>query len=119
MRQYSGWFCFVLLLGAVLGFAAGKWETAAQAQTVDNKTTRYLAGTIAYGQALDAFVLFDSQTNRLVAYSITGNKKLELIAVRDVSYDLKPVSFGKHEPTVQQMKEDFEKAEKEKEKKDK
>lgn len=119
MRQYAGWFCFVLLLGAVIGFAAGKWESKAQAQTIDDKTTRYLAGTIAYGQALDAFVLFDSQTNRLVAYSITGNKKLEVIAVRDITYDLKAISFGKHEPTVQQMKDDFDKAEKDKEKKDK
>jgi hypothetical protein len=124
MRQYTGWFCFVLLLGAVIGFAAGKWDTKAEAQSVDNKTTRWLAGTVTYGQALDAFLLFDSQTNRLMAYSITGNKKLELIAVRDVSYDAKPVSFGKQEPTVQQMKEDFERAEKErldreKEKKDK
>ena len=117
MKQAAGWFCFVLLLGAVAGFAAGKWDVAAQ--TVDNKTTRYLAGVVTYGQSLDAFMLFDSQTNRLAAYSITGNKRLEVIAIREVSWDLKPVSWGKQEPTVQEMKDAFEKSEKEKEKPEK
>ena len=120
MKQYSGWFCFVLLLGSVIGFAAGKWDSTVHAQAVDNKTTRWLAGTISYGQSTDAFMMFDSQTNRLVAYTITGNRKLELLAVRDVTWDLKPVSYGRQEPAVQQMKEEADKAEKEKtEKKDK
>ncbi len=114
MRNFAGWFCFVLLAGAVAGFAAGKWD--AQAQTVDNKTSRYLAGTLTYGTATEAFMLFDSQTNRLVAYTITGNRRLEVLAVREVSWDLKPVSWGKQEPTVQEMRDAFEKAEKEREK---
>lgn len=111
MKSYAGWFCFVLLLGVVLGFSAGKSDV--QAQSVDNKSTRYLAGVISYGQAQDAFCLFDTQTNRLSAYTIAGNKKLELMAVRELSWDLKMVSWGKQEPTVQEVKEAFEKAEKE------
>jgi len=111
VKNVAGWFCFVLLLGSVIGFAAGKWE--AQAQTLDNKSTRYMAGVVTYGQATDAFMLFDTQTNRLIAYTIGGNKKLELMAVREVSWDMKMVSWGKQEPTVQEVKDAFEKAQKE------
>jgi hypothetical protein len=117
MKNVAGWFCFVLLLGAVAGFAAGKWDV--QAQSLDNKSTRYLAGVVTYGQAQDAFCLFDTQTNRLVAYTIGGNKRLELMAVREVSWDLKMVSWGKQEPTVQEVKDAFEKAEKERLEKEK
>ena len=111
MKNAAGWFCFVLLLGTVLGFAAGKMDV--QAQTVDNKSTRYLAGVVTYGQSTDAFMLFDTQTNRLVAYTIGGNKRLELMAVRELSWDMKMVSWGKQEPTVQEVKDAFEKAQKE------
>src|SRR5262245_22822536 len=110
MRQFSGWFCFVLLLGAVAGFAAGKWDLTAQ--TIDNKTSRYLAGTVSFAPASDAFMLFDSQTNRLAAYTITPNKRLEVLAVREVSWDLRSVSWGRHEPSIQEMKEAVEKSEK-------
>jgi hypothetical protein len=44
---------------------------------------------------------------------VTGNKKLELVAVREVSWDLKPVSYGKQTPLVQEMKSIFEKSLKE------
>ena len=111
MRNASGWFCFVLLLGAVAGFAAGR-SGEVVAQTVDNKSTRYLTGVVTYGQASDAMLLFDTQTNRMVAYTITGGKSLEVIAVREVSWDFKPVSWGKQEPSVQVMKDAFEKSEK-------
>ena len=111
MRNAAGWLCFVLLLGTVAGFAAGKWD--ATAQTVDNKSTRYLAGTIAYGQATEAFLLFDTQTNRLVAYTIAGNRRLEVLAVREVSWDLKPVEWGRQEPPVKEMRDAWDKAEKE------
>lgn len=111
MKNYAGWFCFVLLAGAWIGFAAGKSDV--QAQSVDNKSTRYLAGVVSYGQAQDAFCLFDTQTNRLSAYTFGGNKKLELMAVRELSWDLKMVSWGKQEPTVLEVKDAFEKAEKE------
>jgi hypothetical protein len=107
----AGWLCFVLLLGAVAGFAAGKGDLSAQ--TIDNKTSRYLAGTLTYGQSSEAFLLFDSQTNRLAAYTVSGNKRLELIAVREVSWDFKPVAWGKQEPQVQEMKDAWEKSEKE------
>lgn len=117
MKTYAGWFCFVLLLGVCLGFAAGKFEV--QAQSVDNKSTRYLAGVVSYGQAQDAFCLFDTQTNRLSAYTFGGNKKLELMAVRETSWDMKMVSWGKQEPTVQEVKEAFEKAEKDRVEKEK
>jgi hypothetical protein len=110
MRQAAGWFCFVLLLGVVTGFSAGRWEL--QAQSIDNKSTRYLAGTLTYGQSTDAFVLFDTQTNRLALYTVGGNKKLELMAVRDSTWDFRLVSWGKQEPTVQEIKEAYEKAEK-------
>ncbi len=29
MKNASGWFCFVLLLGAVAGFSAGRWDVQA------------------------------------------------------------------------------------------
>jgi len=117
MKNASGWFCFVLLLGAVAGFSAGRWDV--QAQSVDNKSTRYLAGTISYGQGTDAFMLFDTQTNKLLAYTVGGNKRLELMAAREVTWDLKLSSWGKQEPTVQEVKDGFEKAEKEREKHEK
>lgn len=113
MRNNAGWFAFVALLGLVAGFGFGRFESPAQAQSLDNKTSRWLAGTVTVSAGQDAFMLFDSQTHRLVAYTISGSKKLDVIAVRDVSYDLKPVSFGKQEPTVQDMKDIWEKAEKE------
>ena len=31
MRNMAGWFCFVLLLGVVAGFAAGKWDVSGTA----------------------------------------------------------------------------------------
>jgi len=111
MKAYAGWFCFVLLAGAIAGFAAGKGDAAAQ--SIDNKSTRYLAGVVTYGQASDAFLLFDTQTNRLVAYTVAGNRRLELMAVREVSWDMKMVSWGKQEPSVQEVKDAFDKAEKE------
>src|SRR5262245_5019422 len=111
MKAYAGWFCFVLLLGVVAGFAAGRGEVSAQ--TIDNKTSRYLTGTITYGQSADAFMLFDSQTNRLAVYTVDAVKRLELLAVREVSWDFKPVMWGKQEPTVSAVKEAFDKSEKE------
>lgn len=116
MKNAAGWLCFVLLLGAVAGFAAGRGDVAAQ--SVDNKTTRFLAGTVSYGQGTEAFLIFDTQTNRLVAYTIAGNRRLEVLAIREVSWDLKPVEWGKQEPSVKEMRDAFEKAEKEKEKKE-
>ena len=117
MRNAAGWFCFVLLLGVVAGFAAGKSDV--HAQSVDNKSTRYLAGVVTYGQSQDAFVLFDTQTNRLVAYTFAANKKLELMAVRELSWDMRMVSWGKHEPTVQEVKDAAEKAERDRLEKEK
>ena len=114
MKPYSGWVAFALLLGAVAGFGMGRFERTAEAQTVDNRTSRWLAGSVAIGGGQDAFALFDSQTNRLVFYTISGNKKLEVIAVREISYDLRPVAHGKQEPTVQEMKDAWEKSEREK-----
>ena len=117
MRNAAGWFCFVLLLGVVAGFAAGKRD--ASAQTIDNKSTRYLAGTLSYGQATEAFVLFDTQTNRLVAYTIGGNRRLEVLAVREVSWDLKPIEWGRQEPSVKEMRDAYERAERERLEKEK
>jgi hypothetical protein len=107
----AGWFCFVLLLGVVLGFTLGKADV--NAQTVDNQSTRWMAGTISYGQE-DAFMLFDTQTHRLIAYTVTPTKRLEIIAVREISWDLKPIEYGKQNPTVKTMRDDYQKAEKEK-----
>ena len=120
MKNASGWFCFVLLLGAVAGFSAGRSGGAVQAQSIDNKSTRYLAGTMTYGTSTDAFMIFDTQTNKLLAYTIGGNRKLELLAAREITWDLKLSSWGKQEPTAQEVKDAFEKADKaqhEKEKK--
>ena len=110
MKNSAGWFCFVLLLGTVVGFSAGKWDV--EAQTIDNKSTRYLVGTISYGTASDAFLLFDTQTHRLVAYTMGGNKQLELIAVRELSWDLKMVSWGRQKPTVADVREAYDRAQK-------
>ena len=114
MKPASGWIAFTLLLGAVVGFGAGRFDRTAEAQSIDNKTTRWIGGSMSIGGGIDAFVLFDSQTNRMAMYSIAGNKKLEVLAVREVSYDMRPVIFGKQEPTVQEMKEAWEKSEREK-----
>lgn len=114
MKPASGWIAFTLLLGAVVGFGAGRFDRTAEAQSIDNKTTRWIGGSMSIGGGVDAFVLFDSQTNRMAMYSIAGNKKLEVLAVREVSYDMRPVIFGKQEPTVQEMKEAWEKSEREK-----
>ena len=114
MKPYSGWIAFTLLLGLTAGFGMGRFERDANAQAADNKTTRWLAGSVAIGGGQDAFALFDSQTNRLIFYTITGSKKLEVLAIREVSYDLRPVSHGKQEPTVQEMKDAWEKSEREK-----
>jgi hypothetical protein len=117
MRNAAGWFCFVLLLGAVAGFAAGKRD--ATAQTVDNKSTRFLAGTLTYGTSTDAFLLFDTQTNRLVAYTIGGNRRLEVLAIREVSWDLKPMEWGRQEPGVKEMRDAWERSEKDRVEKEK
>ena len=114
MRNASGWFCFVLLLGAVAGFSAGRWDV--QAQSIDNKSTRYLAGTLSYGTGTDAFMVFDTQTNKLLAYTIGANRRLELLAAREVTWDLRLTSWGKQEPTAQEVKDAYEKAEKDREK---
>lgn len=112
MKNAAGWFCFVLLLGAVAGFSAGRGTWDAQAQSIDNKSTRYLAGTLSYGQSTDAFMIFDTQTNKLLAYTIGGNRKLELLAAREITWDLKLASWGKQEPTAQEVKDAFDKADK-------
>jgi hypothetical protein len=120
MKNAAGWFCFVLLLGAVAGFSAGRNTGDVHAQSIDNKSTRYLAGTLSYGQSTDAFMIFDTQTNKLLAYTIGGNRKLELLAAREITWDLKLSSWGKQEPTAQEVKDAFDKADKalhEKEKK--
>lgn len=120
MKNAAGWFCFVLLLGAIAGFSAGRGRWEAQAQgSIDNKSTRYLAGTLSYGQATEAFMIFDTQTNKLLAYTIGGNRKLELLAAREVTWDLKLASWGKQEPTAQEVKDAFDKSEKDKHDKDK
>jgi hypothetical protein len=119
MKNSAGWFCFVLLLGAVAGFSAGRGGGSAQAQSIDNKSPRYLAGTMSYGQSTDAFMIFDTQTNKLLAYTIGGNRKLELMAAREITWDLRLSSWGKQEPTAQEVKDAFDKAEKEREKHEK
>jgi hypothetical protein len=117
MRQSAGWFCFVLLLGAVAGFSAGKFDV--QAQSLDNKSTRWLAGVVTYGTSQDAFCLFDTQTNRLIAYTFGGNKRLELMSVREITWDLKMMAWGKQEPTVQEVRDAADKADKERLEKEK
>ena len=112
MKNSAGWLCFVLLLGAVDGFSAGRGGGSAMAQSIDNKSTRYLAGTLSYGQSTDAFMIFDTQTNKLLAYTIGGNRKLELMAAREITWDLKLSSWGKQEATAQEVKDAFDKAEK-------
>ena len=112
MKNAAGWFCFVLLLGAVAGFSAGRNTWDVHAQSIDNKSTRYLAGTLSYGQSTDAFMIFDTQTNKLLAYTIGGNRKLELLAAREITWDLKLSSWGKQEPTAQEVRDAFEKADK-------
>ena len=112
MKNAAGWFCFVLLLGAVAGFSAGRGSWDVHAQSLDNKSTRYVAGTMSYGQSTDAFMIFDTQTNKLLAYTIGGNRKLELIAAREITWDLKLASWGKQEPTAQEVKDAFDKADK-------
>jgi hypothetical protein len=112
MKNAAGWFCFVLLLGAVAGFSAGRGSWDVHAQTIDNKTTRYLAGTLTYGQSTEAFMIFDTQTNKLLAYTVGGNKELELMAAREITWDLKLASWGKQKPTAQEVKDAFDKAEK-------
>ena len=119
MKNAAGWFCFVLLLGAVAGFSAGRGTGDAVAQSIDNKSTRYLAGTLSYGQATDAFMIFDTQTNKLLAYTIGGNRKLELLAAREITWDLKLAAWGKQEPTAQEVKDAFDKADKERHDKEK
>lgn len=106
MKQAAGWFCFVLLLGAVGGFAAGRGE--ASAQSLDNKSTRYLAGVMSYGTGQEAFMLFDTQTNRLVAYTVGANRRLELMAVRETSWDMKLVSWGRQLPEVKDVRDAYE-----------
>ncbi|HEY3226775.1 MAG TPA: hypothetical protein VGK61_07270 [Planctomycetota bacterium] len=113
MKPYTGWMAFAALLGVVAGFGAGRFERTAEAQSVDNKTTRWLASAVSMGGGQDAFVLFDSQTNRLVAYTVTASKRLEVLAVREVSYDVRMVTWGKQEPTVQEIKDAWEKSERE------
>ncbi len=61
-------------------------------------------------------MVFDTQTNKLLAYTIGANRKLELLAAREVTWDLRLSSWGKQEPTAQEVKDAFEKAEKEREK---
>ena len=117
MKQSAGWFCFVLLLGVVAGFSAGKSDV--HAQSLDNKSSRWLAGVVTYGTSQDAFCLFDTQTNRLISYTFGGNKRLELMSVREITWDLKMVSWGKQEPTVQEVRDGAEKAEKERLEKEK
>ena len=51
---------------------------------------------------------------------IGGSRKLELLAAREITWDLKLASWGKQEPTAQEVKDAFEKADRalhEKEKK--
>ena len=38
MKNAAGWFCFVLLLGAIGGFSAGRMDVSAQ--TLDNKPVK-------------------------------------------------------------------------------
>ena len=114
MKSSSGWAAFAALALAVVSFsAAGGFDRTAEAQSVDNKTTRWLAATVSYGESQQAMMLFDSQTNRLMAYTVSPMKELELIAAREISYDLKLVTYGKQKPTVQQVKDDWEKSERE------
>jgi hypothetical protein len=61
-------------------------------------------------------MLFDTQTNKMLAYTIGANKRLELMAAREVTWDLRLSSWGKQEPTAQEVKDAFDKAEKDREK---
>lgn len=115
MKPFSGWIAFVLLLGAVIGFGAGRSGHDAYAQSVDNKTTRWIGGTMQFTQGQDCLMLFDAQTNRLLAYTIDGSKKLHLMAVREISYDLKLASYGEQRPSAQEIRKIWEDEEKKKE----
>lgn len=113
MKLQAGGFALAALVGAAAALVAGAAGRSAEAQSVDNKTTRWLSTTVEFAQSQQAMLLFDSQTNRLMAYVVTPMKELELVAVREISYDLKAVTFGKQKPTVQHMKEDWERTERE------
>ncbi len=114
MNSHSGWIAFGALgLAGVTFMAVGVFERPVDAQAVDNKTTRWLAATVSFGESQQAMMLFDSQTNRLMAYTVSPMKELELVSVREISYDLKLVTFGKQKPTVQQVRDDWERSEKE------
>ena len=60
-----------------------------------------------------------TQTNKLLAYTVGGNRKLELMAAREITWDLRLSSWGKQEPTAQEVKDAYDKAEKEREKHEK
>lgn len=110
MRKGLGGIAFALVLGLWIGTVAGRGTGTVQAQTVDNTTTRWLAASVGMGQGVDAFTLFDSQTQRLAVYRLDGDT-LRLLAVRDISYDIKPREFPdrKQFPPVLKMQEIYEK----------
>ena len=116
MVKNTGLIILTGLIGILVGIVLSRTDSTLNAQTVDNKNSRWLAGTINTGGGTDAFVLFDSQTNRLLMYTLVG-KTLELVQVRDIGYDLKPRARGIQRPTIDEVYGEWQKWEEEQKKK--
>ena len=96
----------VILVGALVG---GSPSQTAEGQSA-NGTNGFLMTTgVLQGKGTsEALYIMDTNNKKLAVYFMNSNR-LEVMAIRDMQYDLIPQSFspkgGKQDPTVKDMKE--------------
>ncbi len=111
----QGWMTLALgvaiaVNGILLGLLVGSGpDQVAEGQSA-NGTNGFLmtTGVLQGKGASEAMYLFDTNDKKLAIYFM-NNTRLELIAVRDLTYDFIPQSYspksGRQEPSVKDMKE--------------
>ena len=102
----------MLVFGILL--AGAFHPRAAQAGTADGGGG-VVAVTGLNSSNQEILYLYDVENHRLAAYQVNASNRLALLAMRDITYDLKPQEFGKTDPPVKELKDLWKKHEENKE----
>ncbi len=89
----------LILVGVILGFVAVRESSAQHSQSGGgggggDSTRDLIAVTGSYGSGASVLYLIDAKTRHMAVYRTENGKRLELVAARDVGFDLKLESYN-------------------------
>lgn len=92
--------------------SAGILHPRAASAATANSGNGVVAVTGLSSSNQEILYLYEVDSHRLAAYQVNASNRLALLAMRDITYDLKPQEFGKTDPPVEDLKDLWKKHEK-------